>query len=140
MRAPNALVHPPDRRARRALALLLAAALSGCATAPPPAPGLAQLAPPQWYAPAPHGGTASQLADWWQQPGSDTTLAALVQAALADADDELQRARAVWQGKFGARAETPDAAERARQMRFLMSRGFSGETIRRVLRGDFEDD
>lgn len=43
-------------------------------------------------------------------------------------------------GKFGARAETPDAAERARQMRFLMSRGFSGETIRRVLRGDFEDD
>ena len=64
---------------------------------------------------------------------------ALVQAALADADDELQRARAVWQGKFGARAETPDAAERARQMRFLMSRGFSGETIRRVLRGDFED-
>ena len=85
MRAPNALVHPPDRRARRALALLLAAALSGCATAPPPAPGLAQLAPPQWYAPAPHGGTASQLADWWQQPGSDATLAALVQAALADA-------------------------------------------------------
>ena len=66
--------------------------------------------------------------------------APVVQAALADAGDELQRAHAVWQNKFGAGAETPDAAERARQMRFLLSRGFSGETIRRVLRGDFEDD
>ena len=79
----------------------------------------------------------ARLSHELRQQGVDD---ALVQAALADADDELQRARAVWQGKFGARAETPDAAERARQMRFLMSRGFSGETIRRVLRGDFEDD
>lgn len=62
----------------------------------------------------------------------------LVSEALASAADELTRARQVWQRKFG---ETPaDAGERARQMRFLMSRGFSGETIRRVLRGDFEDD
>lgn len=62
----------------------------------------------------------------------------LVSEALASAADELTRARQVWQRKFG---EAPaDAGERARQMRFLMSRGFSGETIRRVLRGDFEDD
>ena len=62
----------------------------------------------------------------------------LVAAALAAGDDELSRARAAWQRKFGERA--PDDGERARQMRFLLSRGFSGETVRRVLRGDFEDD
>lgn len=62
----------------------------------------------------------------------------LVGAALAASDDELARARQVWQRKFGAAGATPDA--RARQVRFLSSRGFSGETIRRVLRGDFEDD
>ncbi len=62
----------------------------------------------------------------------------LVAAALAASDDELSRARAAWQRKFGAGAQ--DDAERARQMRFLLSRGFSGETVRRVLRGDFEDD
>jgi len=62
----------------------------------------------------------------------------LVSEALAGGTDELTRARQVWRRKFG---EPPaDAGERARQMRFLMSRGFSGETIRRVLRGDFEDD
>ena len=62
----------------------------------------------------------------------------LVAAALAAGEDELSRARAAWQRKFGASAQ--DDGERARQMRFLLSRGFSGETVRRVLRGDFEDD
>lgn len=71
----------------------------------------------------------------------------LVDAALAETDDELTRARQVWQRKFGNKADQLDeadkparAAERARQMRFLMSRGFSAETIRRVLSGNFEDD
>lgn len=64
----------------------------------------------------------------------------LVDNALAASEDELTRARQVWQRKFGHRQEPDDANERARQIRFLMSRGFSGETIRRVLRGDFEDD
>lgn len=64
----------------------------------------------------------------------------LVDAALAGCNDELTRARAVWRRKFGDRPLTEDAAGRAKQMRFLMSRGFSGETVRRVLRGDFEDD
>ena len=64
----------------------------------------------------------------------------LVNAALAAGEDELTRARQVWQRKFGDQCSVPDTAERARQTRFLMSRGFSGETIRRVLRGDFEDD
>jgi regulatory protein len=46
---------------------------------------------------------------------------------------ELQRARAVWQRKFDA--PPADAAERARQMRFLAQRGFSGEVIRRIVDG-----
>lgn len=45
---------------------------------------------------------------------------------------ELDRARAVWQKKFGAPA--PDAPGRARHMRFLAARGFGGEVIRQVLR------
>ena len=63
----------------------------------------------------------------------------LVAVALAAADDELARARQVWQRKFGDKPGALDTTERSRQMRFLMSRGFSGETIRRLIRGDFED-
>lgn len=64
----------------------------------------------------------------------------LVDAALADGEDELSRARQLWNKKFAGKASVNDASERARQTRFLMSRGFSAETVRRVLRGDFEDD
>ena len=56
---------------------------------------------------------------------------------LADASQqlhasELARAQDVWRRKFGAPPQ--DAAERARQMRFLATRGFSADTVRRVLR------
>ena len=64
----------------------------------------------------------------------------LVTAALATGDDELARAHQVWQKKFGGAPRVADKEARARQTRFLLSRGFSGETIRHVLRGDFEDD
>jgi regulatory protein len=50
---------------------------------------------------------------------------------------ELDRAREVWRKKFGA-APT-DATERARQMRFLASRGFGGDAIRRVVAGGDSD-
>jgi regulatory protein len=46
---------------------------------------------------------------------------------------ELQRAQAVWLRRYGAPAAT--AAERAKQMRFLAGRGFTGDTIRRVVKG-----
>jgi regulatory protein len=46
---------------------------------------------------------------------------------------ELERARALWERKFGTPAA--DAAGRARQMRFLAGRGFSSEVIRKVVRG-----
>ena len=49
---------------------------------------------------------------------------------------EFERARAVWQKRFG---ELPlDAQGRARQMRFLAARGFSADVIRRVVGGDDE--
>ncbi len=64
----------------------------------------------------------------------------LIGDALEECDDELSRARKVFMQKFGNRGEAHDSAERARQTRFLMNRGFSGETIRRLLRGDFEED
>jgi regulatory protein len=61
--------------------------------------------------------------------------AELVAASLASLKaTELERAREVWRKKFG---EPPqDAAQRARQARFLVSRGFSGEVVARVLRLD----
>jgi regulatory protein len=46
-------------------------------------------------------------------------------------DSELERACEVWKKKFGS-APT-DAPEKARQMRFLQSRGFATEIIRRVI-------
>jgi regulatory protein len=55
------------------------------------------------------------------------------QAVQALKDSELQRAREVWQRKFGVVAG--DAAQRARQARFLAQRGFSPEVIGRVVRG-----
>jgi regulatory protein len=50
---------------------------------------------------------------------------------------ELQRAREVWRKKFGEPAA--DAAGRVKQMRFLASRGFGAEAIRRVVSGGDED-
>lgn len=52
-------------------------------------------------------------------------------------DSEAARAREVWLRKFGQVAA--DAAERARQVRFLAGRGFSSEVIRRVVQGVGDD-
>ena len=49
-------------------------------------------------------------------------------------DSELERARQVWQSKFGVLPE--DAKARAKQMRFLQSRGFSFEVIGKIMRGN----
>lgn len=46
---------------------------------------------------------------------------------------ELERAQALWLRKFGSVATDPK--QRARQMRFLMARGFSGEVVSRTVRG-----
>ena len=58
----------------------------------------------------------------------------LVSATLQQARaTELERAREVWRRRFGA--PPADAAERARQMRFMAARGFEGDVIRRVVQG-----
>jgi regulatory protein len=56
--------------------------------------------------------------------------------AVLDAVDllkstEVERAREVWRKKFGTAPE--NASERGKQMRFLMSRGFGSEAIRKVI-------
>ena len=51
---------------------------------------------------------------------------------------EVVRARAVWRKKFG---DPPaDAAERAKQMRFLATRGFGGDAIRKVVSRTSDED
>ena len=51
---------------------------------------------------------------------------------------EVDRAREVWRKKFG---QLPtDAAQRGKQMRFLASRGFGGDTIHKVVSGGFDED
>ena len=47
-------------------------------------------------------------------------------------EQELDNCRAAWLKKFGVQPQS--AAEHGRQMRFLAGRGFSAETVRRVLK------
>ncbi len=55
----------------------------------------------------------------------------LVAGAIAEVKaGEFENAFAVWDRKFGVIGQTPQ--DKAKQMRFLASRGFSGEVIRRV--------
>jgi regulatory protein len=56
---------------------------------------------------------------------------AMADAVQALRSTEVERAREVWRKKFGEPAV--DAAGRARQMRFLASRGFGADAIRRVV-------
>lgn len=44
---------------------------------------------------------------------------------------ELERAREVWARKFGTPAAEPK--EKARQIRFLVSRGFAAEVVRKIV-------
>lgn len=62
--------------------------------------------------------------------------------AIADAvqqlrGSELERAREIWRKKFGS--PPTHVAERAKQMRFLASRGFGGDTIHKVVSGSDDD-
>ncbi len=58
------------------------------------------------------------------------------QLAQADLPDELERARAAWSRKFSAAPANPK--EWARQARFLQSRGFAGDIVRRLLKQPLE--
>lgn len=63
---------------------------------------------------------------------------ALAELKAGLADTELARARDVWRRKFGRVAA--DAAERARQMRFLLQRGFTQKAVRAAMEGGADDD
>ena len=78
---------------------------------------------------------ASRIKQELQAKGLDPqAVADAVQGLRAT---ELARAREVWQKKFGQAPQ--DAEQRAKQMRFLASRGFGGDTIRRVVAGADDD-
>ena len=62
---------------------------------------------------------------------------AVAEAVACLQSTELQRAREVWRRKFDA--IPTDAAQRAKQARFLAARGFGGEVIRRVLNTPSDD-
>lgn len=62
---------------------------------------------------------------------------AVAQAAATLKATELDRAREVWRKKFGSVAH--NSADRTKQMRFLASRGFAPEVIRKAVGGMDED-
>ncbi|MFC5608455.1 recombination regulator RecX [Variovorax soli] len=72
---------------------------------------------------------AMRLKQELQQKGIGAEAIAGAMAQLKST--ELERAREVWRRRFGQ--PPADAAERAKQTRFLLARGFSGEIVRRVL-------
>jgi regulatory protein len=72
---------------------------------------------------------ATRLRQDLRSRGLDPQLA---DADLAALGDELERARAVWAKKFPL--APADAHEWARQARFLQSRGFATEVVRKLLK------
>jgi len=83
-------------------------------------------------------GSLRLKADLRDKGVSENEMAEAIESARMQ---DLDAARAVWQKKFGEMASevANSAAERARQYRFLASRGFPSEVIRRVL-GGMDDD
>ena len=56
---------------------------------------------------------------------------AVAEAMASLKDSELSRAQEVWRKKFGTAPQEPQ--EKAKQMRFLLSRGFPSEVVRRTV-------
>ncbi|MGY2485643.1 recombination regulator RecX [Cupriavidus sp. CP313] len=50
---------------------------------------------------------------------------------------EVARAREVWRKRFGAPPDTPEA--RAKQIRFMVARGFSRSVVGKIIQGADED-
>jgi regulatory protein len=69
----------------------------------------------------------------WELRAKGVGDAAIAQATREVRGAELIAAREAWAKRFGREPHT--AAERAKQIRFLQGRGFSFDTIRRVISG-----
>ena len=66
---------------------------------------------------------------------------ALIKSTAAELQStELERALQVWKSKFGSREPATTPQEKAKQMRFLAARGFSGDVVRKVLKSAAEID
>ena len=64
---------------------------------------------------------------------------ALIKSTAAELQStELERALQVWKSKFGNREPATTSQEKAKQMRFLAARGFSGDVVRKVLKNAAE--
>ena len=78
---------------------------------------------------------ASRVAATLRQKGvNDEAVASTINAMK---DSEFSRAKGVWMRKFETLPDTADA--RAKQTRYLQSRGFSFAMIKRVLSGEVEE-
>ena len=73
---------------------------------------------------------AARILNELREKGVSEGALAAAQSRLKDS--EIDAARAVWKKKFGSLPTT--LQERAKQSRFLASRGFSAEVVRKVLR------
>ncbi len=58
----------------------------------------------------------------------------VAQALVGLKDTEFSRAHEVWRKKFGTPPQDPQ--EHLKHMRFLITRGFNAEVVRRVVKGD----
>ncbi|RZL06011.1 MAG: recombination regulator RecX [Rubrivivax sp.] len=79
---------------------------------------------------------AARVRQELQAKGLDAQAVAEAVAGLRVTEEA--RAREVWRKKFG---EPPrDAAEHGKQVRFLLTRGFGADVVRRVVRGNGPQD
>lgn len=80
---------------------------------------------------------AMRITNELQQKGVSPALIAQAEAELKTT--EVARARAVWEKKFGTRANNPK--EYARQWRFMGSRGFDTSVLKQILsdQPDFDE-
>ena len=78
---------------------------------------------------------ARKIADELQRAGVDGVQSAALLQSLRET--EFQRAHDLWARKYGLVAQ--DQRERARQYRFLASKGFSSEVVAKVVGGQKPD-
>ena len=76
-----------------------------------------------------------KIADELDKAGVDSKQSAKLLGALKET--EFQRAYDLWLRKYGVRAQ--DQKERARQYRFLASKGFGSEVVAKVIGGQSPD-
>ena len=79
---------------------------------------------------------AARIRQELQSKGVDGELVSQAVAGLQATEHE--RALEIWRRRFGERSA--DQKERARQMRFLMARGFSSSVVASILKGGHDDE